>query len=137
MQKIQHAPGNGVFGDCFRACVASLLELPAEDVPHFCETGMEGAVERCDAWLNERGLALFAIPFTADSPELVMRTVAHNNDGIYYLLTGTSRSGCNHSVVCLGDSIAHDPSPISAGIVGPTQDGFYWVEVLVHLEPPR
>ena len=28
--------GLGIAGDCFRACVATILDLPYEGVPHFC-----------------------------------------------------------------------------------------------------
>jgi len=43
-QTIIHNPDNGMYGDCFRACVASLLEKPIEKVPHFCnrEADREG-----------------------------------------------------------------------------------------------
>jgi hypothetical protein len=34
---VDHCPEEGRYGDCFRACVASLMELPAEAVPHFCD----------------------------------------------------------------------------------------------------
>lgn len=33
-QLYRHDPANGVYGDCWRACIASVLELPIEDVPH-------------------------------------------------------------------------------------------------------
>ncbi len=36
-QQCLHDPARGVFGDCMRACIASLLELPASMVPHFTE----------------------------------------------------------------------------------------------------
>ncbi len=37
MQRNHHDPANGIYGDCHRAAIASLLELPMDDVPHFCD----------------------------------------------------------------------------------------------------
>jgi hypothetical protein len=48
-QSILTAPG----GDCFRACVASIFELPLEAVPHFLEgSGLE------DNWTDAQWLRL-------------------------------------------------------------------------------
>lgn len=66
LQRIVAAGGDGVLpGDCVKCCVASILELPYEDVPHFV------AREVCNAdgkplewdqginhWLSERGYPL-------------------------------------------------------------------------------
>jgi hypothetical protein len=49
-------------GDCWRCCIASILELPAEAVPNFVgEQRMKFGFMACDLakrWLNERGLTL-------------------------------------------------------------------------------
>jgi hypothetical protein len=37
----------------------------------------------------------------------------------------------NHTVVCRGGRIEWDPSMDDAGIVGPCDDGFYWVTWLI------
>ena len=51
-----------------------------------------------------------------------------NNPDVYWLLTATSRTGVHHVVVCRNGEIAHDPSQTDAGIVGPCDDGYWWVE---------
>lgn len=58
MQTNTNVPG----GDCFRACVASILEIPLLDVPHYHETGTdERWWEKFQAWLSSRGMiALYA-----------------------------------------------------------------------------
>lgn len=56
-------------GDCFKCCVASILELPYEDVPHFVNrevttTDLDGTVHALDwltgvnLWLQRRGYPL-------------------------------------------------------------------------------
>jgi hypothetical protein len=34
-QEFMHDPEKGIIGDCFRACIASILELDINEVPHF------------------------------------------------------------------------------------------------------
>jgi len=47
-------------GDCLRACVASILELDIEEVPHFCgEKPHEEWFSRLAIWLRDRGLGCF------------------------------------------------------------------------------
>jgi hypothetical protein len=44
-----------------------------------------------------------------------------------FLLTGTSRNRCAHTVVACNGDIVCDPSLDDSGIIGPTDDGFYWL----------
>lgn len=60
-QRNKHDPENGVYGDCHRAALASLLELPLDEVPHFCDESIykdnaEPLSARERAWLLSRGL---------------------------------------------------------------------------------
>ena len=50
---LDHDPARGRFGDCLRACVASVLELPYEAVPQFAVA--DDWVERLQEWLAPRG----------------------------------------------------------------------------------
>jgi len=54
-------------GDCFRACIASFLELHLEDVPHFMEIARredgDDSFPRIVSWLRERGYTLLRIHF--------------------------------------------------------------------------
>ena len=63
-------------------------------------------------------------------PEL-LQFMAVNNPGLYYLLSGTSRTGCNHTVVALDDQIVWDPSLSDSGIIGPCDDGYYWIKLYI------
>lgn len=135
-QLIDHAPAEGRYGDCYRTAIAVVLDLEAKDVPHFMDgtTGKGPAPEAnraVEAWLNERGLHAINILFPAElSPEQIAQTVKNCNGetpGLVFLLSGTSRTGVNHVVVCADGEIACDPSKVDAGIVGPCDDGYYWI----------
>lgn len=123
----RHDPANGIYGDCHRAAIAAVLEMAPADVPHFMD-GTPGkgdapeAHELVRAWLLERGI----YPINS-SLEDVLNTLGVVNPHTYCLLGGQSRTGCNHTVVVKGDEIVCDPSQTDAGIIGPCDDGYYWV----------
>jgi hypothetical protein len=47
------------------------------------------------------------------------------------MLSGRSRTGVNHVVVCQGGQIVCDTSLNDSGIVGRCDDGYHWVAFLV------
>lgn len=128
-QRNRHRPNDGIFGDCHRAAVASILELPLDGVPHFGEGGPDGDEfsRREREFLALRGLVPIYIPYPGESLEQVFRCIKSLNPDIYYLLGGVSKTGVNHTVVARNDEIVHDPSLNDSGIIGPCVDGFYWV----------
>ncbi len=135
-QLFRHRPDEGIYGDCHRTAIASIFDLEAKDVPHFMYgmAGKGGAPEAhaaVDRWLAERGCVQINVLYSGEIPvEDVLLTVKNCNrhlPGLYYILGGTSRSGVNHSVVCCDGKIVCDPSQDDAGIVGPCDDGFYWL----------
>ena len=131
-QRFLHDPAAGVWGDCERTAIACLLNMDRDSVPHFADNFKthEEVIHKERTWLLEHGLAPFACPFRCELSEL-QDFMALNNPGLYYLLSGTSRTGCNHTVVALDDRIVWDPSLTDAGIVGPCDDGYYWIKLYV------
>ena len=111
-------------GNCFSACVASLLELSIEDVPYFM--GDEPAGEPFDwfggflSWL--RGYGLWAIPLPIVN--------GWRPEGLYILSGKSPRGDFDHSVVARGLEVIHDPHPSRAGILSHAD-----AIVLVPLEP--
>lgn len=95
-------------GNCFAACVASLLDLPLWMVPPFEDMfGRGGSVwrVRADEWL-ERMFKLEiedALPDAADLPE-------------FYIANGPSSRGVMHSVIYSGGNLVHDPHPSNEGL---------------------
>jgi hypothetical protein len=115
--------GRPTVGNCFSACVASLLELPLSDVPQFM-TGDDWWAETFLPWLAAHGwwAAWWLLTDRPAPPGL-------------YILTGHSprrpedRSKL-HSVVARGHDVVHDPHPSRDGVL--TADD---VVVLVPLDP--
>lgn len=71
-QRISAAGGDSVLpGDCVKCCVASILELPYEDVPHFVAGEVKDAdgnplhwLKAINHWLRERGYPLYLRQWT-------------------------------------------------------------------------
>lgn len=135
-QKFRHKPDEGIFGDCARTVLACLLELPRDDVPHFYEVENDPDFHaKMDRWLADRGLDRISIVFNGDQTvEEVLRSVSFLNPCLRFQLMGTSKTGCNHVVICKDGKIDHDPSINNSGIVGPCNDGFYWIEFLTPIQ---
>ena len=104
-------------GNCFSACVASLLECPIDGVPYFM--GSTRWWEDFERWLLPLGYYPILVPIdgTWAPPGL-------------HILSGTSDRGARHSVVARGREIVHDPHPDRSGLA--TRDRTI---VIVPLDP--
>ncbi len=109
-------------GNCFAACIASLLELPINEVPNFCAYPADSWTEKLDEWLAARGLFSVEVRLDPEKPVLYPVPV-----GVFCILTGPSpRGSFLHSVIggsvrCgeqHGFEIVHDPHPSGAGFGG-------------------
>lgn len=100
-------PDNQV-GDCFSACIASILEIPLEDVPVFSLPPYTDAGARwtlaVDDWLRMRGYCL--VGFEEDANVVGGIPCFHIISGPYIDTPKESR----HAVVAYGDRIIHDPN---------------------------
>jgi hypothetical protein len=129
MQEYKHDPENGIYGDCARTCLAALLEVPNDNVPHFLWDNPSGEVfnRRLDIWMAQQALSRFIVTFPREVElEALLAYMKHMNPGVYVCLVGQSKLGCNHIVITLDGEIVMDPS--GNGIVGPCDDGFWYVE---------
>ena len=109
----------GEMGDCFTASLASLLELPYEDVPYFIGMGDKWH-EPFFSFLKEHGYEYHGLQTKERILELSVGI-----DG-YYLVSGESPRGlkAGHAVVYKGLELAHDPHPSRAGIIG---EPMFWM----------
>ena len=130
---VKHDPPNS-YGDCVRACVASLLNLPAEAVPHFYhDNNKDAAQDRIREFLATVGYAPFWVHYPADAPLADILTVMNSNcPNAHYILFGRTETG-DHVVVCRNDEIVHDPAWYRVPIIGPTSLDRWGVLVLVKL----
>lgn len=116
---------NGETGsDCLRASLASVLELPIDEVPHLLGSAETVRIWplMLQGWLAGRGLVLHCIPLSADLPAS-LAIMAQLCEGEFYLLLGKSGPDYGHVIVGCGDAIVHDPDPEvprgSHGLSGP------------------
>lgn len=134
--------------DCYRTCLAILLEIDAEDVPNFYEDSLnpdddrwghgEATEEWIDNWLLKRGLHRIKIYTAYGGPVERAQQVAleygHKcSRELPYLLSGVSRNGYNHAVVCVRNEVVCDPSPKGISVVRPFQTGLFMYEWIVRL----
>lgn len=96
-------------GNCFAACVASLLELPLAEVPNFCKGLTNDAwYPQFIEWLQARGWnAMFL-----QSLGIIERDATAG----YYIASGPTERGMLHATVWCAGKLAHDPHPSRAGI---------------------
>lgn len=137
-QRYRHRPEAGEFGDCHRTAIACLLDLDRDEVPNFGEHygDTKAFFDAADAFLRSRGLATVDVPF-AGTLESVLEHQSAVNSRAYYLLAGESRTGVNHTVIACGGEIVWDPSLDDAGIIGPCDDGHFWLSYLVPIAMVR
>lgn len=136
---VPHDPENGSYGDCHRNCIAMLLGLDQNEVPHFYDgynkTNSAELNKKMNLWLAKRGVAVGDVIYDADlvSVAAVLKSTAAMMPRIPLILGGESSKGCNHSVVVLDGEIWCDPS--GSGIVGPIisdnpNERYYWITFL-------
>ena len=140
-QTNEHKPDDGIYGDCYRTCIAMLIGLEKPDyVPLFYSLKGNEQSEAARGWLNERGLTRFEILYPGETEiDAVTETMQALNSGIPYILSGKGQHGVNHSTVWIGDKCFCDPLTGEASpdpLVGPTDNGYWWIEILVKLPEP-
>ncbi len=108
-------------GDCFAACIASILELPLNEVPNYSQQGEWWL--QWNEWLSKRGLYLVEFHDQKSKGKEYLKG--------YHIITGKSYSGdWNHSVVGMDGEIVHDPNPAQKGI-----RSHQWYGVFVAINP--
>lgn len=117
-QEFTHKPEIGQHGDCQRAVIASLLDLPIADVPHFLQEADGDATkfwEGMQSFLHSKGYAYLTIPNACGAA-----FYGANDDLIYYEVSGVSPRNPNvmHAVIGCDGEIVFDPHPDNTGLVG-------------------
>ena len=127
---VKDDPANGQYGDCVRACVAAILDMPSETVPHFFHDNCDGetAFERIGDFLRPLGYAPFFINFPGSFEEIVYSMKMLNPDALY-MLFGRTENG-DHVMVYKGDTMVNDPSWLRLPLIGPGEHGLWSVMVI-------
>lgn len=132
MCQVRHDPPHS-YGDCLRACIATVMDEPCEQVPHFADNGAtpEEALRAAREWLNWRGLTVESFLFPGDETiSEVLDYMGATNEGVTYLLFGQQRGGGDHVVVCQGGKMVHNPAWVPASLHTPTTAGVWQIWVV-------
>jgi hypothetical protein len=106
----ESTPEGRTRGNCWSAAIASLVEVPLNEVPNFVQEDDESNGEKdwWDStmfWLDERGLVM------------KQHSRQEINSDEYYIVTGRSyRFDGGHAVIYHGWNMAHDPFPGGMGV---------------------
>jgi len=120
--KLIDDPGTG---DCFRACVASVLELPLRAVPHVCGDRLRGyEIElngwSVDSWFMNLKTWAKLVGLDTEIVKSVEDWKGRDIRGNHVIASGPSPRSPEdtlHGVVMdTNESIVHDPHPSRAGI---------------------
>lgn len=115
-------------GDCFSACLASLLELPLDSIPKFRrdETKEVSMMDAARTWLKERfGLSIITVQMAEEVETGTDYRIINAFSDTPCIAGGVSPNnpGGHHAVVgVINDleqfTMTHDPNPSNLGIVG-------------------
>lgn len=122
-QTIEHDPEKGNWGNCFSAVLASLLDIPIEDVPVFSG---EGWLLRVNEFLRDYDLAFMYID---NLPEALK---AYGIAGLWHEVSGKTERNTFHSCVAQDGQLVFDPHKSNAGLTTTTDYG-----VFVALNPAK
>lgn len=134
--RVKHDPENGTYGDCVRACIASVMELDAEAVPHFFHDDPPGLVanHRIREWLRSHKLAPFWVHYPAEMKlEDILAIMAELNTGVPLIVYGACEGGGDHVVICQDGKMTHNPSWLGGSLTGPGSHGYWTVLVLARI----
>lgn len=129
----QTSSDDGQTGDCLRACVASVLGLEAEEVPHFFhdKCTAEIGAERLKDFARGRGLVPCYIIYPGSVPmEQVLEYWGGMNPDVPAILYGSTQDE-EHCVVILDGEVKHNPAWSNSPLVGPTSENLWYVLVFV------
>ena len=120
----EHNPPES-YGDCFRACLASILEIEPEVVPHFAADFDDVTwISEVNKYLMQFNVGIISVSFNDNNN---FETFGLKN--IYHIICGKSPRfpSENHAVVGRDGKIVYNPSLSKEGLLGPEKD---WVHFL-------
>lgn len=117
---------NDGHGNCFNACVASILELPLREVAQIHPRTAKNWHAEWDAWLAERGLKI-EYHIYPDEPAPRGFSIASGRSSRVYP-EGHPKAGerIHHAVVAFDGVVVHDPYPVPGEF-----DGIRYFQTLV------
>lgn len=102
---------DSINGNCFGACLASLLEIPLDDVPNFGAPGeKEYTTKNLNEFLQQHGYFHVSVGIKSilNRPDAAL--IKHYRG--YYIMIGHSHRGdWNHAIIYRGSKLVFDPMP--------------------------
>lgn len=139
-----HKPDEGSYGDCWRTCLACILDKPPEAIPHYYATfWMDGTNisnlvhNATNNFFLEAGWGVRFVEYPIECDYEQLRTYIDHYFKDMYVIVGCNSKNGGHSVIMKGYDYIWDPAIDNSGCVGPMDDGYYWIGLLVstkHLE---
>lgn len=133
MCRVKHDPPRS-YGDCLRACVATVMDVGPETMPHFADMAAtaDEALASARRWLGEYGwtVACFAFPGSESLDDLLAYMGEINSTVTWLLFGSTGPDGGDHVNVCQGGKIVHDPAWSPTSIKSPTSAGIWQIWVI-------
>lgn len=118
-------------GNCFAACVATLLGLTLAEVPNFCaEYGERDWYFAFSRWLVDRDYAATLHRFDIESSATSHLAWAREFAPFVPWIAGGSSLRGPHACVYLGAELLHDPYPKSRTGLTRVEDATYLVRAL-------
>lgn len=114
-QLFMHNPESKSYGDCYRTCIASILDCTTpEDVPHI-QDGEEFSDfnARILEFLNNYDLTIIKIVFCTDEVDTILEWSKSNCPNTLFIMTAKSPrfSNIGHCVIGYNGKLIHDPHP--------------------------
>ncbi|MCU1418704.1 MAG: hypothetical protein JWP32_2878 [Schumannella sp.] len=109
-------------GNCLQTAVASLLDLPVEEVPHFVAVPEDRWWSEFLNWLTGRGLRLtmfedrFETTSTYLDGWLISAPLSDAPKDRLVIASGMADRGLRHCVLWEDGALVHDPHPSRAGL---------------------
>ena len=126
MKKIKQTILDLKHGNCMQACVASLFELPLNEIPNFMKDGGDRYDYHLQKWCKKKNLLCLDVSIEDE------HLLKYFKD-IYLIGVGISPrdSNNNHAVIIKNGKIIHDPHPSNKGLMGkPTRYSIFIVRNL-------
>jgi hypothetical protein len=110
-----HNPDEGIYGDCFRAALASALGQPISETPHFFRDNyvdLNKINQSIDKYLAKKGLILIWLDYLSAIKEIESMSPSSMMGGFYHLVQGMDFDGDGHACVGFNGRLVHDPHPL-------------------------
>jgi len=111
MIPVQQTIFDDTYGDCFRACVASIFEFPIEEMPNFWEQTQDVS----EFWKLNNEWLVKNKGFKCPSFQLSMDDMHVIEDLLCVACAKSPRGDMDHAVVW-NNGLIHDPHPSNAGL---------------------